>query len=173
MGRKRNSSQKGRIKPESERRQKPKPKVPLRPHNYWEDPVYHFVMALRKQAQKMKRTEEDARLGNLAQQIVNRAIDPQEYVHLMEQYRVFRQEQRRERKKQQPRVVVILSKEKGPTQDIYALKRRIFNIHTSTENMIKAIEALPKEERQRTVKKLTPYLRSRIEVYLREHGYLQ
>lgn len=173
MGRKRNSSQKGRIKLESERRQEPKSQVPQLPRNYWEDPVYHFVMALRKQAQKMKRMEEDARLGNLAQQIVNRAIDPQEYVHLMEQYRVFRQEQRKEKKKQQPRIVVIPSKEMVPTQDIYALKRRIFNVHTSTDNMIKAIEALPKEERRRTVKKLTPFLRSRIEVYLREHGYLQ
>ena len=75
------------------------------------------------------------------------------------------------RQKQQQFKGKQLPQRETSTVNVPELKRRIFNTQTSQENMVKALEAMPKADREKTIKGLTPFLRSKVAKYLASHGY--
>ncbi len=135
---------------------------------YWDDPVYHYLSALKKSAIETKSALEIARVDDLIKKVVNTSITEIEYNSLLEQYRQFKKMRKKQKQVQQQKPAQI---EETARLNISELKRRIFNPQTSPENMIKALEMLPKDERVKTVGRLTAFLRSKILPYLKQKGY--
>ncbi len=92
------------------------------------------------------------------------------YFELDAKRRVFERMRKVEKKKQvhQRPVQSVIEKSMVNVQE---LKRRIFNPQTSPKNMVKALEALPADERKKVIHDLTSFLRSKIQPYLKQQGY--
>ena len=143
-----------------------RPNVP-----YWEDPVYRFVSGMHRKAQTVGNQADVARMAELMQRLVNKSLPDDTYLKLDAERRAYQQKEKQERKKMQKGKVERQVTELRPSVNVAELKRRIFNPQTAPQNMIKALEALPADERKKTVQSLTPFLRSKIAKYLQSRGY--
>ncbi|MFH1573592.1 MAG: hypothetical protein ABIG68_06380, partial [Acidobacteriota bacterium] len=83
-----------------------------------------------------------------------------------------RKRQKEARKRQRKRPTRVSATEPSAPVNVADLKRRIFNPQVSRENVIKALEALPTEERRATIAGLPPGLRRKLGKYLTDgtHG---
>ncbi|MFA6268522.1 MAG: hypothetical protein WCW13_05415 [archaeon] len=136
--------------------------------NYWEDPIYQFVARNHRFAQDKANAQEMARLSDLMQHLVNGTLSDTVRSELEGLRQAAERQAKAERKQNQripPKNVV---KEETALAEVHkdALKRQIFHPQTSPDNMIRAFERLPTEEKRRTAAKLTKYLRSKIADYL-------
>jgi hypothetical protein len=150
------------------RKEPPKPELKRFVGNYWEDPVFRFLSRQHRIAQDSRNGTEAVRLGELLQKVMQGTLPDEEYFRIMEDRRIAESALKKQKGKHgQP---VISEKVQKPGVNIGELKRRIFNAQTSAENMIKAMDALPKEERIRTARSLPPFLRSKIAGYLKNRN---
>lgn len=157
-------------KPNGAGRPEPPRQNLVRPRgSYWEDPVYKFVSREHRLATQSGKPEEALRFADLMDKLAKGILPDDEYFRLAEQRRVAEAVLKRQRQ-QQFKGKTFPTEEK-PTVNVGDLKRRVFNIQTSPENMVKALEAMPKGDREKTIKGLTPFLRSKIAKYLASHGY--
>ena len=152
------------------KREKPKDLQPVRQVRpnlpYWEDPVYRYVSGLHKRVQIKGNAAELSRLAELMQKIVNKSLSDEIYFKLDADRKEFQRKMKQLRKKQQKSDHIVSKDSSAPSINIAELKRRIFNPQTSSQNMIKALEAMPAEDRKKTIQSLTPYLKSKIAKYL-------
>lgn len=163
---------KKRIPPKFKHQEKKSEKIakpaPQRKGKYWEDPVYRHLSFLRRNAETVHNISEMQRLSELMQQVIDNRMTQDVYEHLLMNHRVFKQQVKKQRKQQQR----IPEKTERTPINVNALKRVIFNYQASIEKVIKAFEALPEEERKRLTEKLPPFLKRRLEPYLKQKGYL-
>jgi len=152
----------------------PEQKKPLRPNvQYWEDPVYRYVSGRYKTAQAAGNHAEVALFAEFMQKIVGKSLPDEVYFRLDTERKAFQQQQKKERKKGRE---VNALKQRQVTEprsaiNVAELKRRVFNPQTSSQNMIKALEAMPTDERKKTIRSLTSFLKSKIAKYLQSRGY--
>ena len=138
--------------------------------NYWQDPVYQHLAALKREAQASQNIQEISRLDNLMLLVVESRLPEEERTRLMEERKKRKLELKRKRK--QEGHTTVHEKTIIPEMDIAALKRRIFSKHTSPENMIECLEKLPKPERDKTIARLPNFFKRKIISYLRQRGYM-
>ena len=152
----------------------PEPAKQVRPIvPYWEDPVYRCLAGLHRVAQTSGNNSEVARLAELLQKVADKSLADEIYFKLDAERKVIQKKTKLEQKKQQKGMLVSskLAVQSQPSVNIIELKKRIFNPQTSPQNMIKALEALPVDERKKTVSSLTSFLRGKITKYLQSKGY--
>jgi hypothetical protein len=136
--------------------------------NYWEDPVYRYLSRQHRSALNAGDTSEEERLEKLMQQLVNKSMPDAEYQELDEEARADKKVRKQERKKQAKKYRPPAAKGDDTTSvNVGDLKKRIFNMQVSRENMIKALEALPAVERKATIAGLPPGLRQKLGNYLK------
>ena len=139
---------------------------------YWEDPVYRYVSRLCKQAHSISRPVEAARLAELMQRLVSKSLPDNIYFMLDVERRQAQKQQKQERKKKQRDGGRLVGKKNSvPAVNVAELKKRVFNPQTSQHNMIRALEAMPADERGKTIENLTSFLRSKIVSWLKKKGY--
>ncbi|MDD4081919.1 MAG: hypothetical protein PHD05_00895 [Sphaerochaetaceae bacterium] len=141
---------------------------------YWKDPLYHFISRQHRTAQISSNVSEMTRLSELMSKMATKGLSEEQRIEIDLLRQAAEKREKMERKKTQYGPKEILLKEKAKKElttgideiTVDALKRRLFYVHTSPENMIKILEKLPLDERKKTAKKLTQYLRSKIIDYL-------
>jgi len=145
------------------------------PKNYWDHPVYQFVARHHRLAEKTANAAEMARLSELMRQFTEGSIPESVIAELETQRQLAEKQAKADRKNQQVNFrppQFAKQQELNPQVNIAALKQRIFNQQTSSENRIRAFEALPKQEKAELVKRLPPYIKSLMDKYLKSRGYL-
>jgi bisphosphoglycerate-dependent phosphoglycerate mutase len=137
---------------------------------YWEDPVYRFLARLHREAGDSGKAEEAERVADLLSRAMNGALSEEEYAALNAQRKEARQAMKKKRKRSRP-PDSRSSRKEDPTVNVPELKKKVFNPQTSTQNVIKSLEAMPTDERKRTIERLPPYLHTKIAKYLESRGY--
>jgi len=139
---------------------------------YWEDAVYRYLSRRHRLAVADGDDTEAARFDGLMQALVDRSMLAARYWQLESEAKVDRKRQKQERKRQRKPSTRALATEQSAPVNVGDLKKRIFNPQVSRENVIKALEALPAEERRATIAGLPPGLRRKLGNYLTggKHG---
>ena len=137
---------------------------------YFQDPVFHYVSGLCHEAQSRHQEDQIRLFSEYMQQLSEQRMPDALYFQLESQRKEFERMRKAEKKISAKGPREFRPQEK-PTVNVADLKKRIFNTQTSPENMIKALELLPSDERKKTILSLTAFLRSKIPGYLKSHGY--
>ena len=141
----------------------------LNPKKYWDHPVYQHLSKRLRIAQE-RNPAEAAQISLTIQALMSGKISHAKLEELDLQRRELAKADKVERKKQVAHFVPKKKEKGGPKINTTELKKRIFNAQTSKENMVKAFEKLPREDRINVAKSLTPFLRSKIAKYLERKG---
>lgn len=151
--------------------QAPMSKRPVLP--YFQDPVYHFVSRQHREASLANNQEVVQKWGDLMHKLSEGSLPDNIYFQLEGERRAEEQRLKQERKKHSQAQGQRRPEEKIEKSgvNVAELKKRVFNPQTSPENMVKALEALPVQERKKVIGNLTAFLRSKIQQYLKSHGY--
>jgi hypothetical protein len=151
-------------KPKGRALAQPRLRVP-----YYNDPVYHFVSGQHRLAQQTNDPERVGHFDRLMQQFVNSVVPDELYFQLEAQRREFERARKTERKKNAPGPPSegAVKGVKSPV-NVAELKRRVFNAQTSPANMIHALESMPRPDREKVIRDLTPFLRGKIQSWLNQ-----
>lgn len=133
---------------------------------YWEDAVYRYLSRLHRSAVTAGDETEMVRLDGFMQALINRSMAVECYWQLESDAKADRKRQKEVRKRQRKPPKRASAVEQSAPVNVADLKRRIFNPQVSRENVIKALEALPTEERRATIAGLPPGLRRKLGKYL-------
>ncbi|MFA4907401.1 MAG: hypothetical protein WC602_03960 [archaeon] len=145
---------------------------PQKPLNYWERPAYKHLAFLKRVAEQAGNAAEIQRVANLMQQAMNGKLPSDLAEKLSSDYKEHRKEvsvKESERRREQR-----MEEKKGGKigVNVSKLTQRIWNPQTSLENVIAAFEALPRQDKERLVQNISPFLKRRLGAYLKKKGYM-
>jgi len=141
---------------------------------YWQNPVYQFMARTQRNAQTMGNTAEMQRASAIMQEIVENRISAEKYAEL-EALRIESERRAKSERKKQASANFnpnAARKEESIQTgvNVAEVKRRLFNLQTSPQNMIRELEKLPAAQRKEIAASLTVFLRSKIAPYLKQHN---
>lgn len=141
------------------------------PTKYWENPIYQHLSRRLKTAKTQNDLKQIQEISFLTQGLVNNSLSIEQLTKL-ERDRVEEIKRLKgEKKKKQSKFVPKKTEEAlEPQINIYKLKQKIFNNNSSLENVIDAMNRLPRAERADVAKKLPFHLRSKLRKYLESNG---
>jgi|GEM_PF-1003698 len=140
---------------------------------YWQNPIYQFVARSHKIAETARNAAEMQRLSSLMQLLAENKMSAEQQAELEALRAEHEKREKSQRKKQARSDPRAFAKEETIARsevNVTEIKRKLFNLQTSPENMIRTMEMLPNAQKREVAASLTPYLRSKIATYLKQHN---
>ncbi len=141
------------------------------PAKYWEHPLYQHLSRRLKTAKVQNDLKQIQEISTLTQGLINNSLSIEQLTRLerdrIEEIKRLKGEKRKKQSKFVPKKTEELSE---PQINIYKLKQKIFNNNSSLENVIEAMNKLPRTERADVAKKLPFHLRAKLRKYLESNG---